>query len=266
MASALALGAVIYLGAAALAQPPAAATPATPAATTPPAAPAPDADAHKVHVKYAGHLSTEGDIWHFTGGVILVHDDMTLTADLCDFNNKAQTAVATGHLKITDPDSTITGDQVQADFNQKLAHIVGNVTIITQRKKPDKPDTTGGVAEAREKKTTITCPQIDYLYADDKKQATVTGPVKAVQDDKTVYADAASYDGVADTATLTGNVRLVTTGGSEFRCPAVTISLKDDSMSADNLTGVAVEEEKPAPAATPATPPASAPPPPTQHQ
>jgi lipopolysaccharide assembly outer membrane protein LptD (OstA) len=169
--------------------------------------------------------------------------------------------MATGHLRITDPDSTITGDQGQANFNQKLAHIVGNVTIITQRKKPDHPEATGSVAEAREKKTTITCPQVDYLYADDKKQATVTGPVKAVQDDKTVYADAASYDGVADTATLTGNVRLVMASGSEFRTPTVTISLKDDSLTADGgITGVAVEEEKPAPPPPPATPPASAPP------
>ena len=246
--AAVVLATGLGLGAIARAQQGAAApaAPATPAAAAQPAPPA--APVHKkVTVKWADHLSKTGNLWHLTGHVVMIQEDMTLYSDQCDFDDKANTAVATGHLKLTDPDSTLTGDRIQANFDQKLAQFVGNVTIVTQKKKTEengKP-----VSEYRQKKTTITCPQIDYYYADDKKQATIAGPVKAVQEDKTLWADKADYDGIKDTVTLTGNIRVQTDAGSEFHCPSATISLKDDTLEAVDLTGVAVEEQKPAAAA-----------------
>lgn len=224
----------------------------------------------KVQIKHAARLyyDATSKIYHLTGGVILVHEDVTMVADQCDYDDNNNTAQASGHLKITDPESTLTGDLVKANFDQKLVQITGNVTIVTQKKKEEakegKPAEGGSstVAEYRQKKTTITCPQIDYYYADDKKQATVYGPLKAVQEDKTVYADKAFYDGIKDTVTLEGNIRLITSGGSEFRCPKAIISLKEDWIQAEDVTGVAVEEkEKPAEEKPPtpgeATPPAA---------
>jgi len=223
--------------------------PATPAPAAQPAAATAQSEApkaKKVQVKHADKLSYDSaaKVYHLTGNVLLTQEDMSLYADNCDYDDKGQTAVATGHLKITDPDLTLTGDRVKADFNAKLAQIVGNVTIVTQKKKTEengKP-----VSEYRQKLTTITCPQIDYYYADDKKQAAIAGPLKAVQEDKTLWADKADYDGVKDTVVLTGNIRVKTDAGSEFRCPSATISLKDDTLEAVDITGVAVEEQKPA--------------------
>lgn len=210
----------------------------------------------RVQVKHADRLSYDSaaKVYHLTGNVVLTHEDMTLSADKCDYDDKGNTAVATGHLKLTDPDSTLTGDLIKADFNQKLAQVIGNVTIVTQKQKIEengKP-----VSEYRQKKTTITCPQIDYYYADDRKQGTVSGPLKAVQEDKSVWADKAFYDGIKDTVTLEGNIRVLTEAGSEFRCPKATISLKDDTLEAEDVTGVAVEEEETE--EQPATPEASA--------
>jgi lipopolysaccharide assembly outer membrane protein LptD (OstA) len=256
--------------------------PAPAPAPAPAAAPA-ETEAKQVTIQHADHLRKEGAMYHLTGSVVLLQGDVTMTMDQCDYDDSKNTAVATGHLKIVDPESTVTGDKLQADFTKKLAQIIGNVTIVTQRKKtapatepetaPEKtaekpaagekqPSTT---SQYREKKTTITCPQIDYYYAADKKQATVTGPVKAVQEDKTVTADKAYYDGVKDVVTLDGNVTVTTDKGDEFRCPEATISLKDDWVEAPNVNGVVTQPEKSsgeAPPATPSAAPAPAAPPP----
>jgi lipopolysaccharide assembly outer membrane protein LptD (OstA) len=203
-----------------------------------------------------------------------------MTMDQCDYDDAHQSAVGGGHLKITDPESTITGDKLQVDFNKKFAQIIGNVTIVTQKKKTETAGATpAGAAPAagakptegekpagekeptslgeyREKKTTITCPQIDYYYADDRKQAAITGPVKAVQEDKTVVSDKASYDGVKNTVVLDGNVTVTTDKGDDLHCPSVTIFLDNDSFEASDITGVVIQrEEKPAePTPAPPTP------------
>lgn len=203
----------------------------------------------KVQIKHADKLFYDAarKIYHLTGNIVMVQKDVTITMDQCDYDDNNNSAVATGHLKMVDPESTLTGDALKIAFDPKFAQIIGNVTIVTQKKKEEQPaeGDKKGLTEYRQKKTTITCPQIDYYYADDKKQATVHGPLKAVQEDKTVYADKAFYDGIKDEVTLEGNIRILTQGGSEFRCPKATISLKDDWIQAENVEGVAVEEKKP---------------------
>jgi lipopolysaccharide assembly outer membrane protein LptD (OstA) len=239
----------------------------------PPAAAPPQKKPKTYTLKHADHGNylSATKTYHLTGNIVFVQDKVTMSMDQCDYNDANDTAVATGHLKITDPESTITGDLLKVDFGKKLAQISGNVKIVTQKKKAETPpaaadEKPGALAEYRQKLTTITCPSIDYYYAEDKKQATVAGPLQAVQDDKTVTADKAFYDGVKDEVTLEGNVRVVTEAGSEFRCPQVIISLQDDSFQADNVEGVAVEEKKPeetkppAGGGTPPPPPPPAPP------
>ena len=293
------LGTVLLLAPRALAPVRAADQPATATAPAPTAA---AAKKPKTYQLKAGPMAYDAakKMYHFSSSadqaVVFTQDDVTMTMDQCDYDDEHQTAVGTGHLKITDPESTITGDKLQVDFNKKFAQIIGNVTVVTQKKRTEtageKPATAAQPAEGdkpagekqgtnlseyREKKTTITCPQIDYYYADDKKQAAITGPVKAVQEDKTVVADQASYDGVKDTVVLDGNVTVTTEKGDEFHFPTVTISLKDNSFEAPNGTGVVIQREEkpagqtgptpsaspeqkpPAPAATPVPAPAAGP-------
>ena len=222
----------------------------------------------KTYTVKAGRVAYDADqkVYHLTATpanpVVFTQDKVTMTMDQCDYDDERQTAVGTGHLKITDPDSTITGDTLKVDFNAKFAQIIANVTIVTQKKReePKEPAPAEGEKTSyREKKTTITCPQIDYYYADDKKQGTVVGSLKAVQEDKTVYSDKAFYDGVKDEVTLEGSVRLVMQNGNEFRCPKAIISLKTESFSLEDMEGLVVEEKKP-PEPPPPPPPAPSPP------
>jgi lipopolysaccharide assembly outer membrane protein LptD (OstA) len=113
-----------------------------------------------------------------------------------------------------------------------------------------------------EKKTTITCERLEYYYADDVKKMIATPRVKAIQEDKTVWADQAVFEDITRLVTLTGNVVLHTEKGDEMRCTKAVVSVDDDWVQAENMTGVTLRKNKNAPAkpaAKPAERPAGAP-------
>ena len=96
-----------------------------------------------------------------------------------------------------------------------------------------------------------------------------------MQEDKTCYADQAVYEELKDTITLTGDVRVLTDKGDEFRCPRAVISVEEDWIRAEQVTGVGKRRpeesggesstttgETAPPAETP--PPAEQAPPPTE--
>ncbi|MCE5239065.1 hypothetical protein LLH23_11285 [bacterium] len=85
-------------------------------------------------VEWVDALSREGDIYHLRGHVVFAREDMKLYCDEADYDEKADTARARGHLRITDPNSVITGDLLDADFGKEIAVITGNVTVVTQKK------------------------------------------------------------------------------------------------------------------------------------
>ena len=66
----------------------------------------------------------------------------------------------------------------------------------------------------------------------------MSGPVKAVQEDKTAWAERAVYEELTDIITLTGNVRVITKKGEEFRAPEVVISVEEEWMKARDVTGI----------------------------
>lgn len=213
-------------------------------------------DEDRARIESADHLrydATEG-MYYLDGNVVLSHKDIKLYCDSATYDYDNNRAVAQGSPRIVNPDTTITGDIIEADFGDKVATISGNVSAVTQRKKKDKQATAEGddggdevprsADEAWEKLTTITCPKVVYRYADDVKTAHATGRIKAVQEDKTLYADEALYEELEDTVTLTGDVRVVTQRGDEFRCPKAVISVEEDWLQAESVTGVAVRRDE----------------------
>lgn len=239
--------------------------------------------------------------FHLWGGVVFTHEDVKLYCDEAWYNDRDDTARALGHLKVVDLDSTIVGDLITADFDEEKMVITGNVLMVTQKKKKKSPEESetpeeqpsssaessksteaqtpaeaGTPAEEKpkeeeepekledywEKKTTITCQKVVYYYADDVKKALLYGPLKAVQEDKTAWADEAVYEDLKDRITLTGNVRVVTDKGDEFRCPKAVIAIEEDWIQAENVSGVwqrrkkeqEKEEEQPAPSPPAETP------------
>jgi len=218
--------------------------------------------------------------------VIYTHEDTKLYCDRSEYDEEEDTAIAIGNLRVVSPDSTTTGEVVNADFDKEIMTITGSVVIVTQKKReqekeeeePQAPsasenepvaeaEQTGeegnqpatesteddeGFDEYRYKKTTIWCDKIEYHYADDVKIAYITGPLKAVQEDKTAWADTATYRELDDILEVEGNVRVLTEDGDEFRCPKATIAVDDDWMEVERVEGLIIRKKEEA--AEPAEP------------
>ncbi len=236
-------------------------------------------DTERARIEWADHLryDAEKDTYYLEGKVVFSHKDIKLYCDKATYNYKDDTAHAEGNPRVEDPNTTVTGNYIDVDFGKDLAVIAENVTIVTQKKKPEgeagaagqpaveaQPvaagaegtQTAGGetaTAEENkpeklkdywEKQTIITCDKIEYQYNEDVKIATATSRVKAVQENKTVYADCAVYEEIPGIITLTGDVRILTKSGNEFRCPRAVISTEEDWIQAEGVVGVAKREEK----------------------
>lgn len=254
-----ALGALILLAGLGIPKPPATAQPPPPPPEPPALAPEAEPketeeDEDIVKVEYAALVEYDAarELYYLSGNVIFSHQDVKMYCDEAWYNEADDTARATGHLKIVDPEATITGDLCTADFDAEVVTIVGNVTMVTQKKKKesakeepeDEEEKPTKFDEYREKKTTITCPKIVYEYADDVKKANIFGRIKAVQEDKTAWADHAVYEELKDIITLTGNVLVRTEKGEEFRSPEVVIATEDEWMKARDVTGITFRKKK----------------------
>lgn len=197
--------------------------------------------------------------YFLAGNVVFKHKDITLYCDEAEYFDedhpeRPDTAKAVGNLKCVDPEATITGDLIEADFDKKIVVVTGNVRVVA-KKKPDKDeDKAEGKKkdewdEYAEKLTTMTCDRIEYYYDDDVKKGIATGHIKVVQEDKTGWCDKAVYERIPDIVTLTGNVRILTEDGDELRTPEATISIDAEWIRTGKVSGITFhrddeEEEK----------------------
>ncbi len=218
-------------------------------------------------------LSYSQPVYTLTGNVHFRQEDADLYCDRAEYDEDKDTARATGHLKMTTRETTVTGDLIVADFGQKVADITGNVRLEAQRKKKEPEPAAGAEAkpaegatpppaeekkgetaeqkpgrfdEYREKLTVITCEHIQYWY--EEERAIATGNVVAVQEDKTVTADEAVYirNDNEETLTLTGNpAKLVMKNGNHMETPKVMIDLRTEVLKTGGpATGVFKREKK----------------------
>ncbi|MFO7948625.1 MAG: OstA-like protein [Armatimonadota bacterium] len=238
-----------------------------------------DEDDERVRLEWADEFFHDkaAATYYLKGNVQMLHKGVRMYADEAEYYEDTDTARATGNLKAVDPEATITGDLVEADFDEKVMVVTGNVRIVAQKKKEkenqsedsdtqtaaesgetsgsdtqaekaqngdEEPDTLEGYAE---KRTVITCDKVTYYYDDDVKKAIATGNVKAVQEDKTVWAEKAVYEQIPDIVTLTGHVRFKRENGDEGRAPKAVISIEEDWIRAENVRGITLrrsEEEQ----------------------
>jgi len=199
-----------------------------------------------VKIEHADLLQYDAtkEMYYLSGAVVFSHQDVKMYCDKAWYNEVNDTARTTGHLRIVDLDATITGDLASANFETEVATVTGNVTVIAQKKQENQKSKEGDdkavskFEEYRRKKTTITCPKLTYQYSDDVRKMTLAGPIKAVQEDKTAYAEKAVYEEISDIITLTGNVRVITEKGEEFRAPEVVISVEEEWMNARDVSGI----------------------------
>ena len=172
------------------------------------------------------------------GNVKFTYKDTTMTCDEATYTDdkKTKTALVPGKINITSPECDMTGDKGSADFNKRLAIIEGNVTMLAKPKKTDEITDSDSIKSKLNKPTTINCPRLEYLYKD--KIATATGGVTFKQDKRSGSASKAVYDSKKELLTLTGDVKAVDEDGQTFAAPVVRISLKkgDEWMEAENAS------------------------------
>ncbi len=113
--------------------------------------------------------------------------------------------------------------------------------------------------EARYRRTVITCERVEYYYADDEKRMVATPRVKAVQEERTVYADEAVFQDLERLITLTGDVRIQSKNGDEMQCTKAVVHVDEEWVKAEGVSAATLHKRKaaadePSPSPTGSTP------------
>jgi len=175
--------------------------------------------------------------------VVAVSDEgTTMHSDNWRLYQKKKTAVATGNLRMTDPQADATGKQADIDYakGKRLLVLTGDVEIVVKPKKakesaPPPPGPAPVAVEngtatlkdpnadedssdsVRKHPATITCDKLEYEYAKDKKHATLTGSFKVVQKlsdrTRTLTSEHAEWFGLEDRILLHPPVHVEDTKG-----------------------------------------------------
>lgn len=167
-------------------------------------------------------------VYILKGNVKMRQGDTLLVADSVEYNEdeKVQTAVATGNLRITDPQNDITGAKGTSYFREKRAVVDGNVKIVTKPKGGQAKTSKDGIKSNWKEPATITCDKLEYLYKG--KVAKLSGNLKITQKNRIVTADSALYQVKDELITLSGNVNGRDEKNQTFSSPSdVIVSLKE---------------------------------------
>ena len=154
----------------------------------------------------ARYLDTQ-KVWQMTGGVKFSQNDTHLDTNAALVNlDKDMNAVSARSLSpvhMYDPDNDLTGDRGTIDFTRHLATLRDHITLIAR---PSTKPSSGSIKSQQKSPATLTCALMTYDYR--KKQGAIPGPLIVHEQDRTLTADSATYDGVGKTVTLIGNVHV----------------------------------------------------------
>jgi lipopolysaccharide export system protein LptA len=159
------------------------------------------------------------------GNVVVRQDgeDMVVRSDNAIYRRDANTATATGNLKVDTRDSTITGINLDADFDSKHVVITKNVFMRSHgekdglpEKEKQKKDPAAAVDALSRKPSNMWCDKMDFNY--DIQEAVVTGNIKIKQDKTNGTCKQVIFDEANNRAELKGNVVFVDDEGQEFKC------------------------------------------------
>lgn len=137
----------------------------------------------------------------FEGNVIVIQEDITLTAQEADFDVDKKIGQIKGDIKLVQTDITITGETLEAFLNDKRYIFQEKVILVQQRK--DK--------EEKEDNLTWNCNKLEIFT--DTQDLTATGEVKILKKDYIITAEKAIYNDKEQKITLSGKVRIEEEGG-----------------------------------------------------
>jgi len=137
----------------------------------------------------------------FVGNVIIIQEDITLTAQEADFDVDKKIGQIKGDIKLVQTDITITGEILEAFLNDKKYIFQEKIILVQERKDQ----------EEKEDNITWNCNKLEIFT--DTQDLTATGEVKILKKDYTITAEKAIYNDEEQKITLTGKVRIDEEGG-----------------------------------------------------
>jgi lipopolysaccharide assembly outer membrane protein LptD (OstA) len=171
------------------------------------------------------------------GNVVLTQGDTVLKANMVDYDEASQSAVAQGSPHVINPQNDLTGDTIQVDFGKKAAVVKGNVKVISRPKETTQATQTDkkSLKDQWKDPMTLLCDQVEYFYK--AKRMVASGNLKIIQKDRNAVAEQAVYTQKDEKVVLTGHVKCDDSKGQTFSSPKVTISLKqgDDWLEAEKV-------------------------------
>lgn len=163
-----------------------------------------------MEIKYSADVTSyrwesQDEILILKGNVKFAQGNMTLLADRVEYRKSNQTAIASGNLKITDDQTTITAESCIVNFKDKKGTLSGNVRMVSKPKPKDSENADNTSLKSQWKdEIIITCQKVDYDYK--LKKAAIPGPLSINQKDRTLTADSGTYFVAEERALLVGNV------------------------------------------------------------
>ncbi|MCX7599561.1 MAG: hypothetical protein N2512_11960 [Armatimonadetes bacterium] len=201
------------------------------------------------------------------GHLLLRDPESSITGDTIRVDFTDEIAVVEGNVVIVTQkqkkaegestgSSTVEGNKGQGDTRAAAGGAgeqAGQDSSASKQEQP-KSQPSGGesgqedrpksIREARERKTTIYCPRVRYRYTEGQRYAWISGPIRAEQKGRQAWADQAEYDDEEGVLKLVGNVRVKTDEGDEFTCPAAVVSVEEEWLRAEKISGIAIRKKK----------------------
>jgi len=177
------------------------------------------------------------------GNVKFTHKDTIMTAPHAEYDTQTQIADFTGGVKITQPETTVTGGIMTVYYKERRAVLSNGVKIVTTRQ-PKKVSEEKVKEELAKAPTVMICDNLDFFWV--KKEATATGNVKVTSGKNRAFCDHAFYSDRAQRITLTGNVRFERGDNDWMTCEEAILNLDEETFVAQgNVEGrFEVKEEK----------------------
>ncbi len=174
------------------------------------------------------HMKRNVQVWQVGEDFILYADDVT-------HYEKDNTATARLNLHVESRDSTIIGDLLRVDFNDKMMTLTGNVVLKShgqsdglRGQNPSKSVR----GEVLHKASSITCDRLDYDY--ETKQATLSGNIRMRQGENFGTCDRILFDEDRNIVRLVGNVHFVNGDRQTIDGPEATIWIDSNMIQAPN--------------------------------
>jgi len=164
-------------------------------------------------------------IMHLYGHVKLWQGSSVLVCDHAIYYLTTEEAEAGGHLKMTNPQSILTGKELHVFYKKKLAVVNGNVKLVYTPKEKETPKKMISSAPI-----TMTANELQYDWG--RKIATAKGDVLMVQKGRKAWGDTAVFEEILEKLTLDGHVKLFRPPKDTLVCDHLVYELKTDNAVA----------------------------------